>query len=74
MKQVEIFKTDVHNEGEASLVIFLLDEYYPDFKVNFDMDDDDKILRVESTEKQISGSEIESLLEGIGVCCKIFKD
>jgi hypothetical protein len=74
MKQVEIFKTDVHNEEEASLVIILLDEYYPDFKVNFDMDDDDKILRVESTEKQISGSEIESLLEGIGVCCKILSD
>lgn len=74
MKQVEIFKTDVEDRVKASLIIVLLDECYPEFKVNFDMDDDDKILRVESKGQYISSFEIEQFLESIGVCCKVFAD
>ena len=74
MKQVEIFKTNVCEASKASLVISLLDECYPHYTSNFDMDDNDKILRVESIEKQIDNREIEALLNSIGIYCEVFKD
>ncbi|MDB5116912.1 MAG: hypothetical protein JWQ79_2404 [Mucilaginibacter sp.] len=74
MKQVEIFKTNVQEESKAALVIELLDECYPEFKANFDLEDEDRILRVESIAKQINGIEIERLLNRMGINCKIFAD
>jgi hypothetical protein len=74
MKQVEIFKTDVRERARANKVLAMLGEKHPDYLVNFDIEDDDRILRVESTTTQINKVEIESLLEGIGVYCKIFVD
>jgi hypothetical protein len=74
MKQVEIFKTDVQEWGRANKVLAMLGKKHPDYLVNFDIEDDDRILRVESITTQINSVEIESLLEGIGVYCKIFVD
>jgi len=74
MKQVEIFKTDVRGRAKVTCVLSLLEERYPAFDTNFDMDDDDRILRVESRSEYINGMEIESLLNEIGVYCKILTD
>lgn len=72
MKQVEIFKTDVQEMARAKRVIAMLGQKHPDYLVNFDIEDADRILRIESTTAQISGVEIESLVAGLGVYCKIF--
>ena len=74
MKQVEIFKTDVQERARANRVLAMLGKKHPDYRANFDIEDDDRILRVESTTTQINSIEIESLLEDIGVYCKIFTD
>ena len=58
--------------GQTS--VNMLGRKHPDYRVNFDIEDDDRILRVESTTTQINSIEIESLLEDIGVYCKIFTD
>ena len=74
MKQVEIFKTDVQERVRANKVLAMLGRKLPDYQANFDIEDEDRILRIESTTTQINSVEIESLLEGIGVYCKIFMD
>lgn len=74
MKQVEIFTTDVQEMTLAKKVLAMLGKKHPDYQVNFDIEDEDRILRVESATTQINSVEIESLLEGIGVSCKIFMD
>jgi len=74
MKQVEIFKTDVQERARANKVLAMLGRKLPDYQANFDIEDEDRILRVESTTTQINSVEIESLLESIGVHCKIFMD
>jgi len=74
MKQVEIFKTDVQERVRANRVLAMLGKKHPDYLANFDIEDEDRILRVESTTTQINKVEIESLLAGIGVYCKIFVD
>jgi hypothetical protein len=45
---VEVFKTNVDNEQSAFEIIQILKKHFPHAKVNFDLDDCDKILRVES--------------------------
>ena len=74
MKQVEIFKTDVQEAARAKRVIAMLGRKHPDYLVNFDIEDVDRILRIESTTAQISSVEIESLVADLGVYCKIFAD
>ncbi len=44
---VEVFKTNVQKVREAKLVIQRLKGCFPAYKINFDLKDCDKILRVE---------------------------
>jgi hypothetical protein len=44
---VEIFKTNIFQEEDANQVILQLNKIFPNHKINFDLDDCDKILRVE---------------------------
>lgn len=45
---VEIFKTNIDNTFESKRIIDLLLEKFPNYNINFDLDDCDKILRVEA--------------------------
>lgn len=44
---VEVFKTNVQEHEEAQKLVALLREHFPETRINFDLDDCDKILRVE---------------------------
>ena len=44
---VEVFKTNVQRKREAKMLLLKLSELFPTYKINFDLDDCDKILRVE---------------------------
>lgn len=45
---VEVFKTNVKKKNESQRIILTLLEHFPESKINFDLSDCDKILRVES--------------------------
>ena len=47
---VEVFKTNVTELADAELLIGELHKAFPFYKVNFDLDDCDNILRIESEE------------------------
>ena len=44
---VEVFKTNVKQRGEAKRLIQHIRQHFPSYKINFDLSDCDKILRVE---------------------------
>jgi len=44
---VEVFKTNVQKEADKNYVIAVIQSQFPDYKINFDLEDCDKILRVE---------------------------
>ena len=44
---VEIFKTNVKKRKQSEKLVSLLSMKYPDLKINFDLEDCDKILRIE---------------------------
>lgn len=44
---VEIFKTNVKNQLLANKIVSELYQLYPDYRINFDLEDCDNILRIE---------------------------
>ena len=52
-KVAEIFKTNIDNSDTAELIIKQLKEILPRAKINFDLHDCDKILRIEATPCEI---------------------
>ncbi|HKO79522.1 MAG TPA: hypothetical protein VJU78_03965 [Chitinophagaceae bacterium] len=69
MKQVEIFKTNVRNKREAAKIIKLLLAHFPHYKINFDLNDCDNILRIETQLGDIDEIEIEQLIAMQGAAC-----
>lgn len=45
---IEVFKTDVRNVYQASQIQERIEEVFPHFCINFDLDDCDRILRIKS--------------------------
>lgn len=44
---VEVFKTNIQEKKQALVLFKVLVSHFPLFKINFDLEDCDKILRVE---------------------------
>ena len=57
---VEIFKTNVTHTSEANFIIKNLHKHFPSCRVNFDLNDCDRILRIEGKAADI---DIESILK-----------
>jgi hypothetical protein len=65
--QIEVFRTDVKTKKNADRVIDLIKEILPAGKINFDLADCDKILRIEA--KEIEVQAISDLLLDSGFTC-----
>ena len=48
--EIDVFKTTVRRKEDAAKIVSLLNEYFPNHLINFDLDDCDKILRIEGVE------------------------
>lgn len=68
---LEIFKTNVPDTAEAEGIIILLQERFPHCKVNFDLQDCDKILRVKGD--HIPVESIIELVTANGFRCSILE-
>jgi len=68
---VEVFKTNVRSIRKAKFIIKKLAEEYPAHKINFDLSDRDKILRVQG--ENILESKIISIVTTLNYECKILE-
>jgi tRNA G26 N,N-dimethylase Trm1 len=66
---IEIFKTNVVKKSQAKTLLKILEERFNDFKINFDLSDCDKVLRVQG--KIISLEEIIELVNANGYQCEV---
>lgn len=66
---VEVFKTNVQEKNEAQEIINLLMSKFPGSKINFDLHDCDRILRIES--RHVSAREVVDLVLQNGFHCDI---
>ena len=67
---VEIFKTNVNNKRDATKMIKKLSFLESGYIVNFDLDDCDRILRIESN-KKININSVIKLLKENNFNCEI---
>ena len=63
---VEVFKTNVITDADADKLIAELHKAFPFYKVNFDLDDCDHILRVKSMSADINPFPVIVLLKAFG--------
>nr|WP_294790145.1 hypothetical protein [uncultured Mucilaginibacter sp.] len=66
---VEVFKTNVAEVELSELLIQQLEDQFPDSLINFDMEDCDKILRVEAS--IVAPEKIIQILNSNGYSCEV---
>jgi hypothetical protein len=66
---IEVFKTDVQQPGTANLLIAKLLLLFPGSKVNFDLEDCDRVLRLEG--ESICSEKTAQLLKASGYRCEV---
>lgn len=64
---VEVFKTNIDCETVANEVMMDLQTIFPAYKINFDLDDCDRIMRIES--ENISVSAILTIFKQFNISC-----
>ena len=66
---VEVFKTNVQKKAQSKMLLCVLSEVFPSFKINFDLSDRDKVLRVEG--ENMEPLRIMILVKEYGFKCEI---
>lgn len=72
MKCVEIFKTNVETSEEANQVMAVLKQVLPYTQVNFDLEDCDKILRIEGF--SVDSNRVVNTVKQLGYNCEAIPD
>ena len=71
---VEVYRTNISDERQADFLVTRLQEKYPTYKINFDLEDCDNILRVEGKELSAQTEHICGILEDFGFKAIILED
>ena len=66
---VEVFKTNVQKKTQSKMLLSILFEAFPSFKINFDLSDCDKVLRVEGD--NMEALRIMILVKEYGFNCEV---
>jgi len=66
---VEVFKTNVQKKTQSKMLLSILSEAFPSFKINFDLSDCDKVLRVEG--ENMEALRIMLLVKEYGFNCEV---
>ncbi len=69
---VEIFKTTIENKEQAEVIISLLKKHFTDYSANFDLEDCDRILRIEA--ERILVEPVMHILESAGIFVEVLED
>jgi hypothetical protein len=68
---VEVFVTNVKRVATAKEIVALLLENFPDSKINFDLEDRDKVLRVEG--ENFQPGKVMMLVNETGFHCQVME-
>ncbi|WP_308992468.1 hypothetical protein QLS71_000255 [Mariniflexile litorale] len=63
---IEVFKTNITKQKQAKQVIGKLKKAFPDYKINFDPEDCDNIVRVENPKGAIDNNLVIELVSAVG--------
>ncbi len=71
---VEVFKTNVTDHLEASWLIKQIHSSFKTYKANFDLDDCDRILRIQSSGTPVQPEYVITILKEFGYDAQILPD
>lgn len=71
---VEVYSTNIEDYKQADLVLYQLNKVFPTYKINFDLEDCDNILRVETSSGMIEVLKIIALLKDLGFLAQVLPD
>jgi len=71
---IEVFKTNINHKKDAERMLKLLHSALQNHHINFDLEDCDRILRVENRNNTIDIPFIENILEEKGFHCEVLPD
>lgn len=74
MKIIEVYKTNVADSRQSMFLLQALRHRFPGYIANFDLQDCDKILRIESSKTTINNENIIELLNELGYCAEPLPD
>jgi hypothetical protein len=62
---VEVFKTNVHDKQIAIEIITSLKRLFPNYRINFDLDDCDRILRIEPESGYVEADQVINVVRSL---------
>ena len=71
---VEVFKTNVQHPDHARVLIEEIHAAFRNYSANFDLEDCDKILRIESSKSFVEASPLLALLNRFGFEGEVLSD
>ena len=71
---IEVFKTNITDRHHANRLIDDLHKIHPDYKANFDLDDHDRILRVENKNGLVPANSVIRLVNDHGFEAEVLPD
>jgi hypothetical protein len=71
---VEVFKTNVEYMQQAIMLIGHIQKVFPNYVANFDLEDCDRIMRVECANGSITSSGLIKLMDDFGICAEVLPD
>lgn len=71
---IEVFKTDVREQHHAEMLLAQIREMFGEYKATFDLEDCDKILRVDSAADEIHSDFFIEFLKEFGVSAEVLEE
>ena len=71
---VEVFRTNIENSEQEEFILYQLSQFLPDYRINFDLEDCDNILRVESNKGSIEIWQIIFIMKRLGFTAEVLED
>jgi len=71
---IEVFKTSVTSKQHAEILVAALHKLFPDYTVNFDLEDCDNILRVRSSNEYVDADNVICFLKGFCFQAEVLPD
>lgn len=66
MNHIKVYKSDIDARGKARLIKRVIQKQFESYEVNFDLEDCDKVLRVESMNGPIDESALKDIFKRYG--------
>lgn len=71
---VEVFKTNVTDPVHAKWIMLWIKNIFPEYETSFDLEDCDRILRIETADGIVQSEKIIGLLNDCGAIAQILPD